>query len=610
MNYIQNHKFYSADNEFLSGSNTFEGYVIRKGDTFTDTYNFPLTASSTYGTDLYKSEYTRDRLITDTLLLPHLLSSIQINVNDILTSDLINEKFTLLNDNTTYLYSRLQTPNSYLPSTSVARFAALTAIDGEEQWKWFNSIVTSSEYHATSSYQQFEYINRGIGVTNATDASKFTLFCTTSTSFIALTGSTTDLQRVEESVYVSQSNNDLTFTNITCIDFVDKYMYICDKGNNAVYKYDVESYFIGDSAFINNRVFIESIGGIGNTDDKGLLKQPTLVAVKNDAVAVYDSGNNILKIYDNNFNHRKTLSIGNLRREPIVALRYNKFTGELYALTITSLRALKLYRIQEDFSFDAPITLAETLAEGEEVKEIVFSENDTDYWYLATTFYIYKRLVSKPKDIIGAYDGGKLFLFYTYKWNYAFFTYNGTSLPWNTSSNKTSSYNNFLGITCAPLTTNFDRVYLFTYGRFYSFDEPNNFINLLNFSNRENYSINSISISSKEFVQPSVYNKELYKILSNLLTIKNNIIGKYYGSYDLNGIYRLLGYNYQIDLSVFTIDNIRNFALHQNEGINYFSVNRTLTKIFKLQQVLLDAIDIENNDLIPYPLTSNTLIID
>jgi len=611
IDYIKNHKFYAANNEFLSGSNVFNGYIVRDGDKFTDVFGSSLTASSTFLTDVYKSKYLRDRVISDTLILPNLLSSIQVNVNDILTNKLINEKFNLLNDNNTYLFSRLQTPNNYLPAAINTSFAALTTINNSEQWRWFNSIVTSTEYYNTSSYQQFEYITRGLGVTNLTDISKFTLFCTTSTSLIALTGSNTDLQKVEESIFVSQSGSDLQFSNITCIDFADKYLYICDKGNNSVYKYDVESYFSNDTGLINRRLLIEGLGSIGNADDKGLLKQPTLVAAKNDAIAIYDSGNNTLKLYDQNFDHRKTINTGNFRREPAVAIRYNKFTDELYVITLQNRSILKLYRIQEDFTFSDPITLVETLADGEEVKEITFSENDSNYWYLTTTSYIYKRLVNKPENAIGAYDGSKIFTFYTYKWNYAFITYNGTSLIWNATTNKTSSsYDNFIGITCDPLNTNFDRIYMFKYGRFYKFDEPNSYLNLLSFTNDENYSIDSISISSSEFVQPTVYNKEIYKILSNLLTIKNNIIGKYYGEYDLNGVYRLLGYNYLIDLESFIISNIRNYAVHQNEGVTHYSINRTLNKIFNLQQILLDATDIEIDELIPYPLTSNTLIID
>lgn len=610
VDYIQNRRFYSANSEFLSGDDVFSGYVIRNGDQYTDVYYNPLTAASTHLTDLHTSDFYRDRLISDTLELPNLLSSIEIQANDLLTNRLINNKFELLHDNNTYLYSRLQAPNNYLPASGTVRYAALTGTGADERFEWFNTIVTTTEYLSSTNYTDYENIVHGIGVVRYDDTSKFTLFCTTSTSFIALTGSDTDLIPVENSTYVAQSGTDMQFGNITSIDMVDNYLYICDKGNNAIYKYDVESYFSGDTSFNYRRIFIEGIGAIGATEDRGLLKSPTIVAVKDDAIAVYDSGNKVIKFYDNNFNHRRTMATGNFRKEPAVAMRYNRFTNELYVITEATDGSLKLYRVQEDFTFSNPVELEESLDDGENVKEISFSENNSNFWYLVTTSYIYKKLINKPKYTVGAYDGGKIFVFYTYKWNYATFTYNGADLVWNASSNRTSSYDNFIGITCAPSTQNYDRVFMFKYGRFYEFEEPNDYLNLLNFTNTANYSLDSITISNKEFVQPAVYNKEIYKLVSNLLTLKNNIKGRYYGSYDLNGIYRLTGYDYLIDLDKFVISNIKNFIVHQNEGVTRYAINRTLANLYRLQKTLLDAVSIEIEGLVPYPLTSNTLVVD
>jgi hypothetical protein len=608
--YTQNRKFYSADNEFLSGSDIYTGYVIKKNGVFTDTSYLPLTTASTYLTDVHNSEFIRDRLVSDKLELPYLLSSIQLDVNDILTNELINKKLSYINSNTTYLFTRLQTPNNYLPAASNVRYAALSTVDSSEQWRWYNTIVSSTEYYDTSSYQSYENINRGVGITHTDDSSTFSLFCTTSTSFIVLTGSNVDLKEIEETVYVSPDSKDLQFKNITSIDYINNYLFVCDKGNNAVYKYDISRYLSNDTVLNNNRILVESIGSIGNMDDKGLLKEPTLVAVRENNIAIYDSGNKALKIYNQNFNHIRTITTGNFRREPAVAIKYDKFNNELYVLTLATDRSLKLYKIDDNYAYDSPVTLDEKLDTDEEVKEITFSENNSSVWYLTTTKFIYKKLVNKPERTIGAYDGGKIFVYYTYKWNYAFFTYNSAELIWNAGANRTSSYEGFIGITCEASPDNYDRIYMFKYGRFYQYDEPNDYINLLSYTNRENYSIDSISISSKEFVQPSVYNKEMYKVVSNLINIKNNIIGKYYGSYDLNGVYRFLGYNYLLDLNAFNIKNIKDFILHQNEGVNYFAINRTLTKVYQLQQSLLEAIDIEIDDLIPYPLTSNTLIIN
>lgn len=608
--YVNNRKFYSTDSEFLSGNDVFTGYVLRKDNMFTDLFNFPLTSASTFATDLVSSDYFRDRVVTDVLQLTHTLSSIQIDVNDILTNRLVNEKLTKLNDNITYLYSRLQTPANYLPAADNVQYAAVSSIDGVEQFVWYNSIITTTEWGETTDYTGFENINRGVAVVSDYNEDVFTLFCTTSSSFIALTGTSTNLDRIEESVFVTQSASDLQFENITSIDYSDSTLYICDKGNNAVYKYDVDSYLTGDTGFKNRRILIENLGSIGNAEDRGLLNEPTLVAAKTDSVAVYDSGNTTLKIYDQNFNFRCKLNAGNFRREPALAIKYNNFTNELFVITQTADDTLKLYKVQNDFTVDDGVIIDETIESDEEVIEISFSPNNSNYWYLVTTHFVYKKLVNKPKNSIGAYDGGKLFTYYTYRWNYAVFTYNAADIVWNSTGNRTSSYDNFIGITLDSSEHNYDKAFLFKYGRFYKYDEPNSYLNLLNFTNKTNYSIDNIKLSNKEFVQPAVYNKEIYKIISNLLALKNNIIGRYFGSYDLNGVFRLTSYDYLIDLDKFVIDNIRNFTVHQNEEVNYYTINRTLQNLYNLQQTLLNVISIDVEGLIPYPLTSNTLIVD
>jgi hypothetical protein len=610
VNYINNRKFYAANEEFLSGSDVFTGYVLRNGDEFTDVYGFPLTASSTFSTDLATSDYFRDRLISDTLSLPNTLSSIIVQPNDILTNRLLNEKFSLLNDNNTYLYKSLQTPQNYLPSSGSVRYAAISSIGGVEKFKWFSTTQTTSAWPDTTNYTEFDFITRGIGVSWLTTDDKFTLFCTSSSHFIALTGDDNNLTRVEQSTYVSQSGYDLQFEHITSIDFNNNYLYVCDKGASAVHKYDVTSYLTGDTGFKNRRIRIESLGSVGSVEDKSKFKEPTIVTVKSDRIAVYDSGNYIIKIYDQNFNFLQKVAVGNMKNEPAVAMRYNTFTNELYVITQTSSDTLKLYKIDSDYTTSDAITLAETLTTGEDVKEISFSSNDSNFWYLTTTKYIYKKLINNPQNNIGAYNGDKIYLFYTYKWNYATFVYSGTGLVWNSDSNRTSSYDKFIGITPYPSKSNHDKMYMFKYGRFYRYDEPNSYLRIVNFFNKSNYSIESISLSNKEFVQPPVYNKELYKILSNLLALKNNIVGKYYGSYDLNGAYRLEGFNYLVNLNNFVIKTVKNFIVHQNEGVNYYTVNRTLRKIYDLQQTLLNAIVIDIDGLVPYPLTSDTLIVD
>lgn len=605
-NYIDNRKFYSSNGEFLSGSNEYVGYVLRRDQVYTDLYGNPLSLAETFSTDLATSNFFRDRIVSDTLSIPNPLSAIQIKVNDIVTDRLINDKFALLHENSIYLYKSLQVPANYLPSSSDVRYAALSS---SSEFQWFNTYADTLEYQDTI-YPSFSAINHGIGVTSLKTPGQFTLFCTTSTSFIALSGNATSVDVIEDSNYIEQQDNQYQFTNLTSMDYHNGMLYLCDQGSNSVYKYDITSYLNGDTGFFNRRVLLENVGSKGKATDKIKFNAPSIVTAKDDRVAIYDSGNRTIKIFDQDFNFITNINTGNFRREPAVAMRYNKATNELYVITLTTSRGLRLHKVQDDLSIDPVIDLVERIGVNEEVKEISFSPNDSNFWYLVTTSFIYKKLVNKPSNNIGAYDGGKLFLLFTYIWNYAAVLWEDAGILWNSISNDSIAVGNYIGITLEESNINADTVFMFKYGRFYKYDEPNDYLNILDFYNAPNYSLDNISLSTKEFVQPVVYNKEIYKLVFNLMNLKNNIIGKYYGGYDDNQVYRLLGYDYSIDLSKFDVKNINDFILHQNEGVNYYSLNRTLSRVCKLQEILLDAIIIELNGLIPYALTSNTLIVD
>lgn len=607
--YINNRKFYTSHSEFLSGDREYTGYVIRSGDKYTDLHGGKLTHTSTFSSDLFTSDYFRDRIVSDILSIPNPLSAIQINVNDIITDRLVNEKFSLLHENSLYLYKSLQVPSNYIPSTDNVRYAALSTYDGAYKFEWHDGFSTSLEYGGTP-YSVMHDINHGIGITSMFDKAVFSIFCTTSSSFVSLTGSNDTLDIVEQSPYIEQNDNQHKYVNITSMDHSDGNLYICDQGADTIYKYDITSYLNGDNIYYNRRILVDSVGTRGTASNNTKFNAPSLITVKSDRVAVYDSGNKTIKIFDTDFNFITKISAGNFRREPAVSMRYNKFTNELYVITITTSRRLRLYRVQHDLTVDQPIDLAEVLSNGEYVKEIAFSANDSNYWYLVTTKIIYKKLVNKPINSIGSYDNGRLFLLFTYIWNYSAFKWQETEILWNSINNKSSAEGNYIGITCEQSDSNVDTIFILKYGRFYKFNEPNEHLNILDFFNSPNYSLEDISLSTKEYIQPIVYNKEIYKLAFNLLSIKNNIIGKYYGEFNIDGIYRLLGYDYSLDLSDFNITNINNFILHQNESINYYTVNRTLSQICKLQQILLDAIAINVDGLIPYIYTSNMMIVD
>ena len=92
-------------------------------------------------------------------------------------------------------------------------------------------------------------------------------------------------------------------------------------------------------------------------------------------------------------------------------------------------------------------------------------------------------------------------------------------------------------------------------------------------SNFECFDYRSIQINAEEHVQSNTFNKELYKLYSDILQIKNNILGRFYGIYDGFSALQQKNYSYisSDDIAKLNIDDsydIWNMLIY-NDKSNY-----------------------------------------
>ena len=168
---------------------------------------------------------------------------------------------------------------------------------------------------------------------------------------------------------------------------------------------------------------------------------------------------------------------------------------------------------------------------------------------------------------------------------------------------------------------NFDNIILFSSGRIYFMQEPSNYVSILKQPNFKNYGINSFSLARDEYIQASTINKELYKVLYDIFTLKNNIIGRFTGFYD-KGVFTLTdsGYNYNIDFLNITdqkftdgflnTPNIEKYFISENEKSILGVVNRAINSIYDLQIKLFEGTQVDRGyDLIPAFNNESTVIL-
>lgn len=97
-------------------------------------------------------------------------------------------------------------------------------------------------------------------------------------------------------------------------------------------------------------------------------------------------------------------------------------------------------------------------------------------------------------------------------------------------------------------------------------------------------------ISSSEYVNNFTFNKMVYKIVYNLINLKNHIIGKFWGAYNLDNIMVYDQLEYDDFFQQLRIDADDDLFVHDNEPMSII-INRVFEKIYDLQETILDHME-------------------
>ena len=370
----------------------------------TTTGRKPLDKTNTFKSDLICSDFFTDRDILDTNSLPFSLQEVLIEPNDFLNYELLKNKLGKLYANTTYTYSRCFVEDNNLPRSGDVKYAGCTN-------SYFDTLSVYTGYKdviAFSSNDSFIELGKikGFTVVNyLEDESKSVVFAYSDKSLISIVCEDTSTEVIEISpLYQTLSTeNTLAFSNIGGITSTGNLLFISDSGNNTIIKYDISGYINGDIALGNRRNLIELLGGKGIARDNLLFNEPTLLTSNNKYVAVYDSKNYIIKIYDLDFNYVDRVGSISFRQEPLAAIEFNKELDLLYIVTYYQ-NSIKIYILNSCFEIEETYTSTIKLRNQEKVNNIEFSLNDSNYFYVCTNFQTYKLLVNRPDLFIGRYN--------------------------------------------------------------------------------------------------------------------------------------------------------------------------------------------------------------
>ena len=617
MDYKSYKKMYTDGDMFSLSGEDFVGYAQYKDGVVTDYDSGSiLDFKNTYQTDLFTSRLFRDRNINDSdITLPASYEQCSFGLNETLDYDTLKFKLDNIRKNNTYVFSQLFIASNNLPVTVDVKYAALTAAYDTELLIADNtggaaSVESNPEFRDSDFFKSIGQITETTSQVNYEDPEKFALFGINSTGIVALSsdGINIDIASVD-STYEQSLENILPLGNLGGVASNKTHLFVSDTTNNLVLKYDIRGYLNNDSSLANRMYINDVLGGKGSTDRQTNFNVPTKLAANEDYLAVYDSGNSIIKLYSSNLDFIKTLSILQLKRgkdqEQFQTMGFDPDFKTLYVLTKSNSNTVVLYRINTTTRVVERVELSDSLSTNEVIKNISFSDSDSNYWFYNTNKKIYKKYKTVPNSKgIGSFDEGGLFRIgdpvdEENRYNRVGVNFDRAGFLWNLVL---SDDDLLLGEDEKDVFTSFnilkgadgnDRFNILTSKRFYFFDEPTykGYKKVIKNDNYDNYGVNGFSLSPEEYIQVPVINNEIYKVVFDLLSLKNNIVGRFAGDYKDDDII-LSDYDY-VSLADIKEDIIENYFVHFNEENIVGAINRVIQNVFKTQLILTNFIKVQ-----------------
>tara|TARA_R110002096_G_scaffold154342_2_gene318398 strand:+ start:13374 stop:15359 length:1986 start_codon:yes stop_codon:yes gene_type:complete len=639
-NYYSYKKIYTSGDMFTLTGSDFYGFAeTADGIAKEPSTGKTLVPKSTYKTDLFYTEYFKDRVVSDIdLTLPNTKDECLFNLNDNFNYDLFKYKLEKVRDNNSFVYSKLFIPSNKLPFASTLRYATVPTVNAQE----FTINISDNNNPAFISNKKFSqnyYLSAFGNIVAATaqtnshsTSNAFALFAATTTNLICLTGDDNKLTIIEDSTGYESNENDLAFNEIGGLASTKDFLYLSDTGNNVVLKYDIAGYSNNDSSLRNRRNYIELVGGFGGETRQTKFLRPTKLAATSTELAVFDSGNKVIKLFDSDLNFITRITSINFNTETFGAMGFDPDFGSLYVVTFRDIttnditvRTTYLYRFSgKGYRFKEEFILDDTLSikDKEEVNSLSFSGTDSNYWYFGTNKTIYKKFKTRPVEVIGKFRTQRLYLLnyadttqevvnteeivtINNRWNFNDINFSNANFNWNIGTavageglQETAEIDgllddNITSFSIFPGTSSFDRAIMLTTGRLFFFDEPtaSAYQRVLKDSNYNNYGSAGFSLNTDSFIQQSIVNTELYKVLNDILNIKNNIIGRFTGKFK-NDILELDDYNYEVDFNQILTQGIENLYVHGNEENLTGVLNRCFSLIYELQAKLINIVQV------------------
>lgn len=465
-----------------------------------------------------------------------------------------------------------------------------------ENYAGFDYTLFSETCSYLAAYADMDNLKRFVVVPSKREDT-FNIFGITDTRLIALT-STSSFTKLSIVLYtdVIDNNSNEKCEHLTDITSDGHYLYVSDDSINKggqIFRYNISSYINNDPVYEYKRFLIEPIGGLGGSANVDRFNKPTVLGSKAGAILVYDSGNNVIKVYDDTFVWKRTINISSKVKYTILDIRYRKLNDHFYFLFKDDTNnQFGMFECDNQYKLTKAHVFNDVLYAATDVgfKRLVISEQDSNVFYLITDSNIFKKFFSSPGESVAAYNRSKFGLSPIFLWNSETIMFKNEQKKWNSKSSASNPKINDIEIIPSS-TGEYDNLLILGKSVIYNFKEKIAYNSVLKNTNPNYYNLENIIFENTENVQSLVFNKEFYKIFTNLNKIKNNLKGKFLYEYNFYGdlVYKKYEYFTSLEIDIINLEQSLNNYINDNELVHVGVINRILKNIYNIQVKLLEV---------------------
>ena len=605
---------FTLGNDFSLSGSDYTGYfnIFEKNAYVSKSeQNLLLRSNDTTNNDIILSDNYFDRSTSDILKIDNLSQNIFFESNEIINKNSLNQKFELLYDNFLKIYNFTKLSSPFLPK-NISNYVTVSGADLGSGDEFFYKIVDGNSTVLSADLSTFKFGNvdntlfnvpKIVNTIRTRFDDKYTIFLTAKNTIFSYEifddSSTftfiTSTNRVD-------SDREIFYKNIIDVAHDNRgTLFVADSGNNNLYKVDVSQITFKDRTDSRKFNVLKTIGGTGSSKTNfNLLKT---ISFKKNNLFVYDSGDQIIKNFDQNLVFKKEyISSDYFNSREIVNLSVDPVEDSLYILD-TNYNVLVLdtnnFNRKDSYKFNVNF-----LEQNEISKKIVFSENNSNIYYLQTDKSFYKFFKNRKTTVIGKYDfsgrnlGGRRAWESTFTdWELAFDN-NSSQFIWDGVPPGGRS-TDLESVDLLGSNDNFDILTFFGQEKIITLRESGNFINILDSENLNFYKKNEILLKN-EYFNNITFNTAIYKLLYNLKLI-SIAINKRLSLRFNRGILTFERIESIIsDLSKLKLIDTKDFYIGNNENISANNFNRVIDNIINYENNLLSLIDVNiTNTRIP-----------